>query len=103
MRFAAIAVSIGIGAAYARQAIPMAGYAYALEICSIKIPKKDLHLREFAVNNQNGLTISKVGLNSRLVKQSASEFRLKVSRKDKGNLICWEKVRAISLVSIALN
>ncbi|MGJ5633445.1 hypothetical protein [Nostoc sp. CALU 1950] len=39
MGFAAIAVSIGIGAASARQAMPMAGYAYALEICSSKSQK----------------------------------------------------------------
>lgn len=31
MGFAAIAVSIGIGAAYGRQAMPMAGYAYLLK------------------------------------------------------------------------
>ncbi len=39
MGFAAIAITFGIGAAYARQAIPMAGYAYALEICSSKSQK----------------------------------------------------------------
>lgn len=48
MGFAAIAVGIGIGAACGRQAMPMAGYAYTLEICSIKISKNDLHLRRFA-------------------------------------------------------
>ena len=48
MGFAAIAVGIGIGAACGRQAMPMAGYAYAAEICSSKIPKNDLHFRRFA-------------------------------------------------------
>ncbi|MEH2395802.1 hypothetical protein [Nostoc sp.] len=48
MGFAAIALEIGIGAACGRQAMPMAGYAYAAEICSIKIPKNDFHLRRFA-------------------------------------------------------
>ncbi len=52
MGFAAIAITFGIGAAYVRQAMPMADYAYALEISSIKIPKKDLHLREFAVKTK---------------------------------------------------
>ena len=45
MGFPAIAVGIGIGAACGRQAMPMAGYAYAPKICSIKIPKNDFHLR----------------------------------------------------------
>ncbi|MEH2468055.1 hypothetical protein [Nostoc sp.] len=47
MGFAAIAVGIGIGAGCGRQAMPMADYAYAPEICSLKIPKNDIHLRRF--------------------------------------------------------
>ncbi|AUB38009.1 hypothetical protein COO91_03966 [Nostoc flagelliforme CCNUN1] len=49
MGFVAIAVSIGIGAACGRQAMPMTGYAYAPKISSIKMPKNNLYLREFAV------------------------------------------------------
>ncbi|MFN6482577.1 MULTISPECIES: hypothetical protein [unclassified Nostoc] len=52
MGFAAIAIGIGIGAACGRRAIPMVGYAYAPEIWSIKIPKNNLHLREFAVKTK---------------------------------------------------
>ncbi|MEH2257257.1 hypothetical protein [Nostoc sp.] len=44
MEFAAIAVGIGIGSACGRQAMPLAGYAYADEIYSIKIPKKQSRL-----------------------------------------------------------
>lgn len=40
MEFAAIALGIGIDAGCVRQAMPMPSYAYADEICSIKIPKK---------------------------------------------------------------
>ncbi len=50
MRFAAIAVGIGINAACGRQAMPMADYVYAPAICSIKIPKNYLHLYQFSVN-----------------------------------------------------
>ncbi|MGF1935322.1 MAG: hypothetical protein RM347_013090 [Nostoc sp. ChiQUE02] len=39
MGFAAIAVGISIDAACVRQAMPMAGYAYAFEICSSKSQK----------------------------------------------------------------
>ncbi|MEH2418835.1 hypothetical protein [Nostoc sp.] len=39
MGFGAIAVGVGIDAACRRQAMPMAGYAYAPEIWSIKISK----------------------------------------------------------------
>ncbi|MEH1838786.1 MAG: hypothetical protein V7L20_08455 [Nostoc sp.] len=46
MEFAAIALGIGIGAACGRQAMPMAGCAYAPEICSIKTPKNELHLTQ---------------------------------------------------------
>lgn len=42
MGFVAIAINIGIGAACVIQAMPMAGYAYAPEICFIKIPKNEL-------------------------------------------------------------
>ncbi|MEH2025635.1 MAG: hypothetical protein V7K62_18950 [Nostoc sp.] len=52
MGFAAIAVDVGIYAVSGRQAMPMAGYAYAPEISSIKIPKNDLHLRKFAVKTK---------------------------------------------------
>ncbi|MCC5668630.1 hypothetical protein LC653_33465 [Nostoc sp. CHAB 5784] len=52
MGFVAIAVGIGISAACSRQAMPMAGYAYAPEICSLKIPKNDLYLRRFAVKTK---------------------------------------------------
>ncbi|MEH2453538.1 hypothetical protein [Nostoc sp.] len=52
MGFAAIAIGIGIGAACARQAMPTAGYAYAPEICLLKITKNDLHLRRFAVKTK---------------------------------------------------
>lgn len=45
MGFAAIAVGIGIGAACGRQAIPP-------EICLLKIPNNDLHLRRFAVKTK---------------------------------------------------
>ncbi len=41
MKFAAIALGIGIGAGCGRQAMPMAGYTYADEIYSIKIPKNE--------------------------------------------------------------
>ncbi|WP_375514376.1 hypothetical protein [uncultured Nostoc sp.] len=52
MGFVAIAVGIGLGAACGRQVMPMAGYAYAPEICSLKIPKNDLYLRRFAVKTK---------------------------------------------------
>lgn len=48
MGFAAIALGISIGAACGKQAMPTAGYTYAPEICSIKIPNNDLHFRRFA-------------------------------------------------------
>lgn len=41
MGFAAIAIGVGIDAACGRQAMPRLGYAYAPEICSLKIPKND--------------------------------------------------------------
>ncbi|MEH1811604.1 MAG: hypothetical protein V7K26_23565 [Nostoc sp.] len=44
MEFVAIAVGIGIDTACSRQAMPMAGYAYADEICSFKIAKKQRRL-----------------------------------------------------------
>ncbi|WP_322702786.1 hypothetical protein [Nostoc sp. DedQUE04] len=45
MEFAAIAVGIGRDAACVRQAMPMTGYAYVDEICSIEIPKKQSRLK----------------------------------------------------------
>ncbi|MEH1836381.1 MAG: hypothetical protein V7L29_31085 [Nostoc sp.] len=74
MGFAAIAVGIGIGAAYGRQAMPMAGYAYAPEICSLQIPINNLHLIRICSQNQNSITVSKAGLTRRLVKQSVLVF-----------------------------
>ncbi|WP_323204318.1 hypothetical protein [Nostoc sp. UHCC 0251] len=44
MKFAAIALGIGIDTAFSRQAMPMAGYAYADEIYLIKIPTKQSRL-----------------------------------------------------------
>ncbi|MCW5314378.1 hypothetical protein GTQ43_11340 [Nostoc sp. KVJ3] len=46
MGFVAIAVAIGIDAECHRQAMHIAGYAYAPEICSIKTPKNQLHLTQ---------------------------------------------------------
>jgi hypothetical protein len=46
MRFVAIAIGIDIGAECDRQAMHLAGYAYAPEICLIKIPKNELHLTQ---------------------------------------------------------
>ncbi|MBD0387853.1 MAG: hypothetical protein ICV54_15395 [Nostoc sp. C3-bin3] len=46
MGFAAIAVGIGIHSASGRQAMH---YAYAPKISSIKMPKNNFHLKEFAV------------------------------------------------------
>jgi hypothetical protein len=86
MGFAAIAVGIGIEAC-ARQAMHITGYAYPPEIRSSKSQK----MTSISGNLQsklNGITVSKAGLNSRLVKHSALEFRSKVSRKDKDNLVC---------------
>ncbi len=87
MGFAAIAVGIGIDAACTRQAMHITGYTYAPEIRSSKSPK----MTSISGNLQsklNGITVSKAGLNSHLVKQSTLEFRSKVSRKDKDNLVC---------------
>lgn len=44
MGFAAIAVGIAIDTASGTQAMHTAAYAYALEICSIKTLKNELHL-----------------------------------------------------------
>ncbi|MEH2084188.1 MAG: hypothetical protein V7K89_30730 [Nostoc sp.] len=52
MVFAAIALGIGRDTACSRQAMLMAGYVYAPEICSLKIPKNDLHLRRFIVKTK---------------------------------------------------
>ncbi|MEH1965562.1 hypothetical protein [Nostoc sp.] len=98
MGFAAIAVGISIDAACVRQAMPMAGYAYLLKSVR-QNPKKLPPSQTICSQNQNGITVSKAGLNSRLVKQSASEFRSKVSRKDKGNLVYWEKVKLLAYFS----
>ncbi|MBN3927960.1 hypothetical protein [Nostoc sp. NMS4] len=46
MEFAAIALGIGIDAAFSRRAMPTKGYTYAAEICSIKTPKNQLHLTQ---------------------------------------------------------
>ena len=42
------------------------------------------------ISNQNGLTVSKAGLNSHLVKQSASEFRQRQAEKTKVIVSLWK-------------